>query len=759
VAYVLKFRRKKVPIKLKLKIIITACAAALIIGCGGGGSSTQITPPLTGVFLDSAVSGISYRTQTQFGTTNAAGEFKYIAGEQVTFSVGNIQLPSVAAASVITPLDIAGTLRVDDNKVVNLLVFLQSLDTDGDPSNGITIPASAITNATTNLDFTQSTSTFATLPALIALLNTLQTTIKTEANVLAHFTETIRSKNIQVAPVAKAGKNQSLALGALVTLDGTASGDANGDALTYAWTLTSKPPGSNAALSSATASKPTFTADVAGTYVFSLVVNDSKVSSNSGTVNITVSPTPTYIGEYFVEVPNALTIEMPPNTVRIMSNVVVDINNDGKNDLVVHLFGPYIGSNPGNNPTPNQIKIYIRQDDGTFKDKTSTYIIGSTDLGGSSRQFQVADINGDGKPDIVYSINREDGRLMENIDDIYAQMAALVSVDNKYIVKKFGVPNAYHSVGVGKTSSGQAFVTGAGFGAAPNTAAYTFDKQANVSLLNSIIPEISPNTFEFFSDTANSNYTNLLIQTGFSPNLLGVQSKYIDLTGQWKSAGNLPIPFPKVGTVDFYIFTGEGPRTSPVYQITNGKYILGENTGFAIDQSCKISIYPGSTKTIIMRMGTPIIKQYIPGVTKTIYQGDSKHPSDISHAMMLIAAKIVNNVLVSVPLNIENEQTNIEGSNFSCYDVNGDGYEDIVVIPFSKYGKPIVYLNNKAGGFKYIGQEQFPQISNQSEGIANSILYDFDGDLIPDLLVFQTALTPLSNSIVYHFYKGIKPLR
>ena len=99
-------------------------------------------------------------------------------------------------------------------------------------------------------------------------------------------TVTVSSAN--VAPVANAGTAQNVVLGP-VTLDGSASSDANGDTLTYKWTLLNKPASSAAVLSSDTSAKPTFTADKAGIYVFGLVVNDGKLNSAPVTVSITAA--------------------------------------------------------------------------------------------------------------------------------------------------------------------------------------------------------------------------------------------------------------------------------------------------------------------------------------------------------------------------------------------------------------------------------------------------------------------------------------
>ncbi len=84
-----------------------------------------------------------------------------------------------------------------------------------------------------------------------------------------------------VAPIARSAAPQSVLLGQPVFFDGSASSDANGDALSYSWTWVSKPEGSLASLDSATSAKPKFTVDLPGLYAASLVVHDGKTSSES----------------------------------------------------------------------------------------------------------------------------------------------------------------------------------------------------------------------------------------------------------------------------------------------------------------------------------------------------------------------------------------------------------------------------------------------------------------------------------------------
>jgi len=163
----------KISIKNTLLLLLSFGLFSCSGGGGGGGAST---PPAqkTGVFLDTAVSGAPFSTTSGLsGTTNTSGEFQYLPGDAVIFSIGHIELPSVPGADFITPLQMGVTHHIDDQTVINILRFLQSVDSDGNANNEITIPApDAFASSGGNaVDFGQNDSEFEA--ALTAFLSTL----------------------------------------------------------------------------------------------------------------------------------------------------------------------------------------------------------------------------------------------------------------------------------------------------------------------------------------------------------------------------------------------------------------------------------------------------------------------------------------------------------------------------------------------------------------------------------------------------------
>lgn len=97
-------------------------------------------------------------------------------------------------------------------------------------------------------------------------------------------------------PVANAGLMQNITLGFIngltskaVVVNGAGSTDANGDRITFRWTLKKTPAGSAATLATTTDTSTSFTADQPGQYWVGLVVNDGKLDSDEAVVIINAS--------------------------------------------------------------------------------------------------------------------------------------------------------------------------------------------------------------------------------------------------------------------------------------------------------------------------------------------------------------------------------------------------------------------------------------------------------------------------------------
>lgn len=108
-------------------------------GNNGGGTDTGSKPQHTAVFLDSVVGGLDYQCDDYTGVTNAKGEFLFDDGDSCSFALGNQRLGSVtlkAGSSLVTPYTLAGD---DKERAIRIAALLQTLDSDSNPENGITL--------------------------------------------------------------------------------------------------------------------------------------------------------------------------------------------------------------------------------------------------------------------------------------------------------------------------------------------------------------------------------------------------------------------------------------------------------------------------------------------------------------------------------------------------------------------------------------------------------------------------------------------
>jgi RHS repeat-associated protein len=88
-------------------------------------------------------------------------------------------------------------------------------------------------------------------------------------------------------PVADAGTIRSAVVGQAINLDGRKSSDADGDMITFAWSISAAPAGSTAQLTNPNSVTPSLMSDMTGTYQIQLVTSDGLLNSAPAFVTVT----------------------------------------------------------------------------------------------------------------------------------------------------------------------------------------------------------------------------------------------------------------------------------------------------------------------------------------------------------------------------------------------------------------------------------------------------------------------------------------
>ena len=199
--------------------------------------------------------------------------------------------PPVANAGALQTVAIGATVTLDGSGSTDSDGTIQSYEWVHTSTDGVA-PTTAITVAN------GETSTF-TAPDAAADLDLVFTLTVTDDGGATNINTDTNTVTITVTapvadnqpPVANAGALQTVAIGATVTLDGTASTDSDGTIQSYVWVHTSTDGGAPAtAITVANGETSTFTApDAAAELVFTLTVTDDDAATHSDTVTITVT--------------------------------------------------------------------------------------------------------------------------------------------------------------------------------------------------------------------------------------------------------------------------------------------------------------------------------------------------------------------------------------------------------------------------------------------------------------------------------------
>lgn len=224
-------------------LVVGGIAVAASSGGSGGGSSSSSNSSSSSSTIsqlqDNAVAGADvYVNGVYVTTTDENGYFTHNAkaGDVVTFKIANITIGSMNASNIpadgkVFPQDILGVDRSDttNEAVVKMAQMLQTLDSDGDASNGITIKkdeAGNIVNDSNDVVVESSTNANLSSTSDLRTLVTLNTKVVSQLDAVEHLNNTIKTTTTTTVKTPLAVSVEAgVKSGANYTVQGTKNGD------------------------------------------------------------------------------------------------------------------------------------------------------------------------------------------------------------------------------------------------------------------------------------------------------------------------------------------------------------------------------------------------------------------------------------------------------------------------------------------------------------------------------------------------------
>ena len=535
-----------------------------------------------------------------------------------------------------------------------------------------------------------------------------------------------------------------------VILNSSSASSYQGDSVTLTWSsmnATSCTASGGWAGTLATSGTQSVSVTALGVNNYSIsCANSNDKATTSASISSTVKP-------YFAQTPvlmpdvSSYYTRLCGTRTNVQSAVAVDLNNDGRKDL---LFTFWCGQaqngvyQPASIPVQNTIVAFEQLSDGTFIDATLK-VFGQSlpDMGGIATTGMVADLNGDGLPDIVFNVTHEDGRSPDPVTgdatNQYSKNVVLLSQGGgKYSIVPYG-PSYWWVYGnlLMTNSTGRTDVYSAGsYG---QVIVYKFPNNAPIDVTDESVKNLS-GVIMFFSSN-NAATDSAILHTGNTGRL----ELHRKVSGTWSQMSNWSLT-----NVRFVPWTSwqNGHGDAPLITIDGQDYVDA-----VLNNGCIYKPTPTSeARAIVGMFSYKLIGNYQGG---GVVEG-----LNMEHSFKLMSFTISNGILQNTSIKINNEQTNIREFSIQCLDVNGDGYDDILMTTWGHDAKPIIYLNDGTGVFNFVELATLPNPITTAND-SSMILQDINGDGIPDLVYW--ALTGVqqygTGPVNYYFYPGLKPLR
>src|ERR1039458_7009065 len=259
-----------------------------LVNSGGALASVAATVTSLNTASFTTISGedtLDFSQVPATSQTTSQNTFTILVNRTVPFDFNNLQWKFNTAAK---PIANAGP---DQTTLVGATVTLNG-SASTNPSGLGTLTYSWVFASRPAGSAATLTNTTSVTPSFVVDVPGNYVVTLTVSNGTGSGTANVTISTMSSPPVANAGPNQTVTVGATVMLNGTGSSDVDGKPLTYMWTMVTRPAGSMSALSGSTTVSPTFIADVPGTYSVQLIVNDGTANSSPSLVTITTLNSP-----------------------------------------------------------------------------------------------------------------------------------------------------------------------------------------------------------------------------------------------------------------------------------------------------------------------------------------------------------------------------------------------------------------------------------------------------------------------------------